>query len=242
MNPIVKAFSLASLMVLGTLSCQNPNSTPTSTDSEPLTHIDLSVITDTMDLDFFRIGDRVEIIPLETDPDALIGGGHNTYVLNDEFIAVESNDRLLLFNRDGSFNKVLSRKGKGPGEYVYVRLAQIFENVLWYTDAGKPGNDLNGIDLVTGDFFQYKLAVSGRIHDFQFVSKEHICFITDSAMGETLVRFFYEQGPNGELRCKKTSVAFSSFLPLRRSPGTWRREFHSCPIVHINQLRIMPLW
>lgn len=199
MNTIVKLVILTSILVLAALSCQNPDNKTNPSNSESVTTLALSTITDTTDLAFSLIGERVEIIPLETTPDAFIGGRRNTYVLNDEFIVVESDKRLLLFKRDGSFNKVITKKGKGPGEYVSMRLAHIYDDVLWYSDAGKQGNGLSGIDLTTGEFHQLQFAVSGRIHDYQFVSKDHILYIADSINGETIERILYEQDSKGRL-------------------------------------------
>ena len=187
------------LIILFVWSCQNSSDRYGNGDPSVVNSLDISSVSDTLDLDVSFISEKVEIIPLAKTHEALVGGGHNTYAISEDFIVIETNKTLLLYNRDGSFNRLLSKHGKGPGEYVYIRLMKIYEQMLYYTDAGKPGNELQGINLKTGESVAVELAVpSGRLNDYT-LSDKGLTTVADSVKEERYIRFLYQQNSNGEL-------------------------------------------
>jgi len=68
--------------------------------------------------------DDAEIIQLEGKTEAYFRGNIGMHV-GRNYILVGVNDyisqKILLFNRDGSLNRVIGRKGKGPGEFSELR-------------------------------------------------------------------------------------------------------------------------
>ncbi len=187
------------LLLLLLLSTCTPKPDPSGRElSQPSKLLELNLITDTVNLDLHLIGKQVEIVPLEKTEEALIGGGVNTYVINQDFIVVESNQQMLLYSRDGSLIRILARKGKGPGEYVFPRLMKIYNNHVYYTDAGKPGNDLLGINLITGELSAINLVKQNiRLSDY-FLSDNGLTIVADSTLDERLIRMLYQQDEKGD--------------------------------------------
>lgn len=65
--------------------------------------------------------ERIEFVQLETNDSVLIGS-IGKIQLTDSFIYIldKTQDCIFIFNNDGSFNNKISRKGKGPGEYLGI--------------------------------------------------------------------------------------------------------------------------
>ena len=63
--------------------------------------------------------ERVEVIPLETNDSCLIKE-IGRVIETDSFIYLFDVNRVLNFNSDGSFVNSIGRRGRGPGEYIYV--------------------------------------------------------------------------------------------------------------------------
>lgn len=62
---------------------------------------------------------KVEVIPLETSDSCLIKE-IGRVIETDSFIYLFDVNRVLKFNSDGSFVNSIGRRGRGPGEYIYV--------------------------------------------------------------------------------------------------------------------------
>lgn len=68
-----------------------------------------------------EVVDSIEYIKLETNPDCLISYA-TTIAVSDDYIVIFNNrpEKILLFNRDGEYLNEIGKKGKGPGEYIYL--------------------------------------------------------------------------------------------------------------------------
>ena len=69
----------------------------------------------------------IELIPLETKDECLIGGENLQIILNDDFIFIKdpgigfvSRENLYGFDHTGKFINEIGRKGNGPGEYTNI--------------------------------------------------------------------------------------------------------------------------
>ena len=69
----------------------------------------------------------IELIPIETKEDCLIGESHGL-VINDSVILMKGHmgSHLYAFNRAGKYMNVIAKKGQGPGEYF--SLGNVFFN------------------------------------------------------------------------------------------------------------------
>lgn len=67
------------------------------------------------------IFEKIDFVQLETNDSTLIGN-IGKIQLADSFIYLldKTQDCIFIFNDDGSFNNKISRKGKGPGEYLAI--------------------------------------------------------------------------------------------------------------------------
>ena len=82
--------------------------------------------------------DKIELIPLETNKDGLIGRFTKGIVINDNvFIFDVYFQSLLHFDISGKFERQISRKGGGPGEYLEIRDFCIDDSILYTLDYGR---------------------------------------------------------------------------------------------------------
>lgn len=65
------------------------------------------------------IGQKIEYIPLETNPSSLLTNIRDI-ALTDSFAFISDINKLLQFDRSGRFIRQIGTKGRGPGEYTGV--------------------------------------------------------------------------------------------------------------------------
>ena len=68
-------------------------------------------------IDLTEIVDSVTYIPLETTPESLIGYVIRAYFV-DDMVLVQSGQQIFFFDKRGKFLRKISRRGRGPGEYL----------------------------------------------------------------------------------------------------------------------------
>lgn len=72
-----------------------------------------------------KIGEKINqlsAIPLETNPESLIGNIEQLRITNEKvFILDDQNHAILVFDNDGRFLLKISAQGKGPGQYQFLR-------------------------------------------------------------------------------------------------------------------------
>jgi hypothetical protein len=73
-------------------------------------------INNTKSLPLSSIGKRLEYIPLETDPECMIGMIEQV-TLTESFIFIRDRSKLLQFDKSGRFVRQIGRQGRGPEEY-----------------------------------------------------------------------------------------------------------------------------
>lgn len=67
------------------------------------------------------IFESIEAIPLETKDNCLISNIAKVRLHNDKLYVLNGLDQLLVFNKDGFFEREISHKGKGPHEFLESR-------------------------------------------------------------------------------------------------------------------------
>lgn len=67
-----------------------------------------------------EVFEEIEYIPLETREECMIDYIRNMS-LSESYALIFSNDKLLLFRRDGRFVRTIGQRGNGPDEYVFVQ-------------------------------------------------------------------------------------------------------------------------
>lgn len=81
--------------------------------------------------------DSVYIVPLETNPENLIGEVGRVIFHDNKYFMRSTNGRqnakILVFNRDGKFLSKIDHRGMGPGEYVEMTDFQIVQDSLLMT-------------------------------------------------------------------------------------------------------------
>lgn len=98
-------------------SCKTDD--PKSTDGDIIEIDILAAMDDQRPFPLSRIVDSVEIIPLESSVDSYLVNTLSTFVGERHILlACNFQNKVYLFNRDGSFNRNIGRIGKGPGEFL----------------------------------------------------------------------------------------------------------------------------
>jgi len=67
----------------------------------------------------FLFKEQLTYIPLETNPDCLIGGVHKV-ILTSDFIFIQSGDLFYQFETNGKYIRKIGAKGRGPAEYGII--------------------------------------------------------------------------------------------------------------------------
>jgi hypothetical protein len=63
----------------------------------------------------------IEYVKLEAGTDSYIGGGNSTIYVDNKYIYIYNQKRLLQFSRNGKFVKEIGRNGRGPGEFPGIK-------------------------------------------------------------------------------------------------------------------------
>lgn len=89
---------------------------------------DLAKATDTLDVPLSMLTEELQIVPLDNQDEALVGGWVRTTV-SDKYILVSNNRQIpyKLFGRDGKFICTVGSFGQGPNEYQLTYAEQLDE-------------------------------------------------------------------------------------------------------------------
>ncbi len=63
------------------------------------------------------IGERLEYIPLETNPESMLARAINI-AMTDSYIFVSDGEKIVEFNKEGKYIRNISSQGRGPGQYL----------------------------------------------------------------------------------------------------------------------------
>ncbi len=96
------------------LACQQQENETTG-----LSVIDVEKSAGTMTLNFSELINDICAVTLESSENSLIGQYPRFYI-GDDYIVSLDNDRILLFDSQGNYQRQLSQKGKGPMEFTGI--------------------------------------------------------------------------------------------------------------------------
>ncbi len=119
--------------------------------------------------------ESIEFIPLETNTENLMGFINRVSLINDHiYIFDHLSNKIHIFNSTGKWLNTLNKKGKGPGEYLYIKNFRVDENgALYVMTHGKIlmyNKDLHFIgEIIIPDD-------GNKIRDFYLFGKENIIF------------------------------------------------------------------
>ena len=87
---------------------------------------------DNMTLNLSDFAESVEFIPLQTNDDCLLARLTKIQYVNNNYYIVtgvmSTNDRILVFDKDGTFLYKLDKRGQGPDEYADIRDFDVMDN------------------------------------------------------------------------------------------------------------------
>ncbi len=104
---------------------------------------------------------EVEIIPIETRPDALMGPTRLRHIGRDHFYLAH-NHKLSRVNRNGVIESTLSHQGRGPGEYLFLGLVDVNERE----------STIRVFDNMQDKYINYDM--EGRLIDERLLSEKEI--------------------------------------------------------------------
>ena len=109
-------FILVLALVMLLFSCDGPvaENSPIDVVSDSLITINIDSPGNTIDLKLSDLVDSVELLQIETTPEALIGNG-SIYV-GDYYIIYSGQNGLFRFSQNGEFERVIANIGRGPEE------------------------------------------------------------------------------------------------------------------------------
>ncbi|TXE07548.1 6-bladed beta-propeller [Algoriphagus aquimarinus] len=91
------------------------------------------------ELQLEQLTKSIKLIQLETNDRSLLSGVLDIKMFNEKIYVSDASRRILIFNQDGKFVKVLGKRGEGPGEYDFFPHMTIDEesNLLYVASARK---------------------------------------------------------------------------------------------------------
>lgn len=105
-------FLISISVCISTYRCNTANHTSSSI------YIDLD---SSKDVSIFDIFSKIEMIPLETNNECLIGGINKVIQYDSNYYLLDKKQNCIyIFDQNGKFIHNIKRVGRGPGEYLYV--------------------------------------------------------------------------------------------------------------------------
>lgn len=170
-----KPFFYSILLVIASLYSCNKSQTSNSTE-ERIFSVNLETI---KEYEFSDIIDIVEIIPLATSEESLIGDITKLKYHDDKIHILDIRQKsILTFDANGNFDNKIDRVGRGPGEYLDIVDFTInpYTNNLELID----GRVLRTYDEC-GEFIEQENIINDEvknIHKIEIIDSDHIGFIS----------------------------------------------------------------
>lgn len=117
-------------LVILLLSCSKKTTITDSSQKIFDIRIDVDKISDS-----YNISPDVDIVPLETNENCLIGGVFKIIYTNQTYYILDKlSNQILLFDNKGKFVSKLNRSGPGPQEYVRIDEFTVVGQDIWISD------------------------------------------------------------------------------------------------------------
>jgi len=94
-----------------------------------------------------EIASKIEYFPLETDEDCFIAEVTQLFTFNNRFIVYDrSQQKVLIFDKNGKFINRIGKQGRGPGEYIEILRVNFnpYDSIIVIKDNGYNFYDING--------------------------------------------------------------------------------------------------
>ena len=148
-------------------------------------YIPIALNNDIINASFFI--SEASVVKLETNDDCLIQRiSKIQFIDNKLYILDIDHNSLLIFNKDGSFDKKLAKFGGGPGEYIRILDFYIQDSLLYMMDfstrsilkydlnlayLGKYRYNTMGFQFIVKDdvFWIYNMPATSKRDDYQFI-------------------------------------------------------------------------
>jgi hypothetical protein len=116
--------------------------------------------------------DDVDIIPIETRPDALIGSAELLHIGKQHFY-LRHDAKLSRVDRNGKIVNTISRQGRGPGEYLEMSVVDVNENASTIRVFDRPGDKYITYDMEGGFIDEGSLSGKG-VGLPRFIGDDHM--------------------------------------------------------------------
>lgn len=118
--------------------------------SGPIPEVVLDNFDETITLSLEDLLTDIEVVPLSTDDNYLLGPEAQFFITSKYIIAAEE-DKIFQFNRSGEYIRTLMVRGRGPDEYMnYSHPVVDEESGIFYFKGEFGGKSFIRIDLATG--------------------------------------------------------------------------------------------
>jgi hypothetical protein len=144
--------------------------------------------------DAFTLNDIIEvvdIVPIETRPDALIGTASLAHI-GKEYYYLVHNDAISRIDHNGKIANTIARQGRGPGEYLEATVVDVNERTSTIRVFDMPGNKyvtygMDGTTIVEGALDEKGFGLPRFIGNDHMVVRgsrgsSHRLYITDRDM------------------------------------------------------------
>lgn len=117
----MKKIYIICLVMVFLMSCKNENNHASHSNATTIT-----IVTESEDvLNMSTFVDSIELVPLETKDDNLIGWIPRIIATKDYYYLLSASGwnskKLFIFDKKGHFIRQISKEGEGPGEYIDLR-------------------------------------------------------------------------------------------------------------------------
>ncbi|WP_237040570.1 6-bladed beta-propeller [Phocaeicola faecalis] len=117
----MKKIYIICLVMVFLMSCKNENNHASHSNATTIT-----IVTESEDvLNMSTFVDSIELVPLETKDDNLIGWIPRIIATKDYYYLLSASGwnskKLFIFDKKGHFIRQISKEGEGPGEYIELR-------------------------------------------------------------------------------------------------------------------------
>ena len=132
-----------------------------------------NLLSEVRDNFYYEQIDSIELIPLETSKDILIGQISNIYEVDSQLVVIDGtkSQRIFVFDKSGHFLRTIGTKGKAKDEYQSKHDIRLNDEKVQFTD------------WLNGSLYSYNL--NGEvdfIHHFEKGHPENAVFVNDSVI------------------------------------------------------------
>lgn len=150
----------------------------------------------TLSLD--ELMDEPKLVRLEKTEESLIPQRFSFYIGEKHFVVWDS-DKMLLFDREGTFLRKLADRGKGPGEFGWVR-SIVFgsgEDLLYLADNNTPGS-LSVFETSSGKFSYMEVPMP--VQSMVGIGEDRILALGHEEDVQTIFEMNFQTGETNEIR------------------------------------------